>query len=84
MTRQLGGVFGVAIGAAVFSGAGSYASASAFGDGFGPALGVAAAFSLLGATCAAGLPRRAAVALASPGSGATTAVSAAAVESRAA
>lgn len=59
MTRQLGGVFGVAIGAAVFSGAGSYASASAFGDGFGPALAVAAAFSLLGAASAVGLPRRA-------------------------
>jgi MFS family permease len=59
MMRQLGGVFGIAIGAAVFSGAGSYASPSAFGDGFGPALAVAAAFSLLGATCAAGLPRRA-------------------------
>jgi EmrB/QacA subfamily drug resistance transporter len=59
MTRQLGGVFGVAIGAAVFSGTGSYVSASAFGDGFGPALAVAAAFSLLGAACATGLPRRA-------------------------
>jgi MFS family permease len=56
--RQLGGVFGVAIGAAVFTGAGSYASAAAFGDGFGPALGVAAAFSLVGAACAAVLPAR--------------------------
>jgi EmrB/QacA subfamily drug resistance transporter len=56
--RQLGGVFGVAIGAAVFTGAGSYASASAFGDGFGPALGVAAAFSVVGAACAAVLPAR--------------------------
>jgi EmrB/QacA subfamily drug resistance transporter len=92
MTRQLGGVFGVAIGAAVFSGAGSYASASAFGDGFGPALTVAAAFSLLGAMCAVGLPRRAAVAVSSPGSGAitargssaTTAVPATVTESRAA
>jgi MFS family permease len=54
--RQLGGVFGVAIGAAVFTGAGIYASAAAFGDGFGPALGVAAAFSLVGAACAAGKP----------------------------
>ncbi|MGI8713359.1 MAG: DHA2 family efflux MFS transporter permease subunit [Solirubrobacteraceae bacterium] len=59
MTRQLGGVFGVAIGAAVFTGAGGYASATAFGAGFGPAIGVAAAFSLLGAICAAALPRRA-------------------------
>ena len=55
-SRQLGGVFGVAIGAAVFTGAGSYASAAAFGDGFGPALGVAAGFSLLGALSAAVLP----------------------------
>jgi EmrB/QacA subfamily drug resistance transporter len=57
-SRQLGGVFGVAIGAAVFTGAGSYVSAAAFGDGFGPALGVAAAFSLLGAATAAALPAR--------------------------
>jgi hypothetical protein len=55
-SRQLGGVFGVAIGAAVFTGAGSYASAAAFGDGFGPALRVAAGFSLLGALSAAVLP----------------------------
>jgi EmrB/QacA subfamily drug resistance transporter len=71
MTRQLGGVFGVAIGAAVFSGAGSYASAAAFGDGFGPAVGVAAAFSLVGAACAAGLPRRAGAVAGSSGSEAT-------------
>jgi MFS family permease len=70
MTRQLGGVFGVAIGVAVFSGAGSYASASAFGDGFGPALAVAAAFSLLGAACATGLPRLADTAVRSSTSGA--------------
>ncbi len=57
MMRQLGGVFGVAIGAAVFTGAGSYASPQAFGDGFGPALGIAAAFSLLGALTAVILPR---------------------------
>jgi hypothetical protein len=54
------------------------------GDGFGPALAVAAAFSLLGATCAAGLPRRAGVAASSPGSGVTTAVPATVIESRAA
>jgi EmrB/QacA subfamily drug resistance transporter len=71
MTRQLGGVFGVAIGAAVFSGAGSYASASAFGDGFAPALAVAAGFSLLGAVCATGLPRLAGSAVTSPASGVT-------------
>jgi MFS family permease len=71
MTRQLGGVFGVAIGAAVFSGAGGYASASAFGDGFTPALAMAAAFSLLGAVCAIGLPRLAGSTVTSPASGAT-------------
>ena len=44
--RQLGGVFGLAIAVAVFTGAGSYASPAAFTDGFGPALAVAAALSL--------------------------------------
>jgi EmrB/QacA subfamily drug resistance transporter len=58
MMRQLGGVFGLAIGVAVFAGAGSYASASAFGDGFGPAIGVSAAFSLAGALTALVLPSR--------------------------
>ncbi|MFZ0090292.1 MAG: DHA2 family efflux MFS transporter permease subunit, partial [Solirubrobacteraceae bacterium] len=56
--RQLGGVFGLAIAVAVFSGAGSYASATAFGDGFVPAIAVAAAFSLAGAAVALALPRR--------------------------
>jgi len=36
--------------------------ADAFGAGFGPALAVAAAFSLIGAACAALLPRRTALA----------------------
>jgi EmrB/QacA subfamily drug resistance transporter len=58
MARQLGGVFGVAIGVAVFSGAGGYGSATAFGDGFAPAIGVAAVFSLLGALSAGALPGR--------------------------
>ena len=34
--RQLGGVFGLAIAAAVFTGAGSYVSPAAFSDGFVP------------------------------------------------
>jgi MFS family permease len=76
MMRQLGGVFGVAIGAAVFSGAGTYASASAFGDGFGPALAVAAAISLLGAVCAAALPRLAGTTATSSGSSALAVVGA--------
>jgi EmrB/QacA subfamily drug resistance transporter len=58
--RQLGGVFGLAIAVAVFSGAGNYLSPRAFGDGFVPALAVAAAFSLVGAMVALGLPSRAA------------------------
>ncbi|MFL5840871.1 MAG: MFS transporter [Thermoleophilaceae bacterium] len=58
MMRELGGVFGIAIGVAVFAGAGSYASAQAFTDGFGPAIGVAAALSLAGALAALALPGR--------------------------
>ena len=56
--RQLGGVFGLAIAVAVFSGAGSYVSRSAFGDGFVLAMGLAAAFSLAGAVVALALPGR--------------------------
>lgn len=55
--RQLGGVFGLAIAAAVFTGAGSYVSPSAFSDGFVPALTVSAALSAGGALLAALLPR---------------------------
>jgi EmrB/QacA subfamily drug resistance transporter len=49
MMRQLGGALGLAIGVAVFTGAGSYASPVAFTDGFGPALAVSASLSLAGA-----------------------------------
>jgi EmrB/QacA subfamily drug resistance transporter len=56
-TRQLGGVFGLAIAVAVFAASGSYASPAAFGDGFAPALAVSAAFSLVGALTALALPR---------------------------
>jgi EmrB/QacA subfamily drug resistance transporter len=56
--RQLGGAFGVAIPAAVFAAAGSYASARAFSDGFAPAIGVAAGLSLAGAAAGLALPRR--------------------------
>ena len=55
--RQLGGVFGLAIAAAVFTGAGSYVSPAAFADGFVPALTVSAALSAGGALMAALLPR---------------------------
>jgi EmrB/QacA subfamily drug resistance transporter len=52
MMRQLGGAFGLAVGVAVFTAAGSYASPAAFSDGFGPAIGISAALSLCGALAA--------------------------------
>jgi EmrB/QacA subfamily drug resistance transporter len=58
MVRQLGGVFGIAILVAVFTGAGGYASPQAFSDGFAPALGVTAGLALVGALSALGLPGR--------------------------
>jgi Major Facilitator Superfamily len=58
MMRELGGVFGVAVAAAVFAGAGSFASADAFLDGFAPAIAVVAVFSLAGAVVALALPGR--------------------------
>ncbi len=59
MMRELGGVFGVAVAAAVFAGAGSFASPDAFLDGFAPAVAVVAALSLAGAIVALALPGRA-------------------------
>jgi EmrB/QacA subfamily drug resistance transporter len=56
MMRQLGGVFGIAILVAVFSGDGGYASAQLFSGGFATAIGAAAALSLLGAVASVGLP----------------------------
>lgn len=58
MMRELGGVFGIAVAVAVFAGAGSYVSAQAFVDGFAPAVGMAAAFALVGALAALALPSR--------------------------
>jgi EmrB/QacA subfamily drug resistance transporter len=57
MLRQLGGVFGIALLVAVFTGAGSYASPQAFTNGFAPALGVTAVLALIGAVAGLGLPR---------------------------
>lgn len=54
--RQLGAAFGVAILAAVFTSAGSYASAAAFSDGFAPALAAAAGLALAGGLAALALP----------------------------
>ncbi|MGH2867787.1 MAG: MFS transporter, partial [Solirubrobacteraceae bacterium] len=58
MMRQLGGVFGIAILAAVFAAAGGYASPQQFSRGFAPAIGVCAAISLAGAIVSLALPSR--------------------------
>jgi EmrB/QacA subfamily drug resistance transporter len=56
--RELGGVFGVAVLASVWSHYGSYASGTAFVDGMVPAVWVGAAIVLLGALAAFAIPRR--------------------------
>jgi EmrB/QacA subfamily drug resistance transporter len=58
MLRELGGVFGIAIAVAVFTGAGGYASAQAFTDGFVAAIAVAGALSFAGALAGLALPGR--------------------------
>jgi EmrB/QacA subfamily drug resistance transporter len=58
--REVGGVFGIAIAAAVFAGNGGYASPASFIDGFKPALYVSAALAasgLIAALLAPGRPR---------------------------
>jgi EmrB/QacA subfamily drug resistance transporter len=56
--RQLGGAFGVAIPAAVFAAAGSYASPAAFSDGFTAAIAVTAVLGLAGTATGLALPPR--------------------------
>jgi hypothetical protein len=56
--RQLGGVFGVAICAAVFAARGGYASPAAFVAGFGPAMGACAGLALVGAIVGLLVPGR--------------------------
>lgn len=56
--RQLGGVFGVAVVAAVFASRGSYTSPQTFVDGFTPALWVAASLSAVGVPAALLSPRK--------------------------
>ena len=56
--RQLGGVFGVAICAAVFVARGGYASPAAFTRGFGPAMGACAGLALAGAIAGLVVPAR--------------------------
>ena len=58
--RELGGVFGVAVLAAVFSRSGSYASPQAFVDGMVPAVLIGAVVVAIGAAAAFAIPRRAA------------------------
>jgi EmrB/QacA subfamily drug resistance transporter len=57
--REVGGVFGVAILAAVFAHSGDYSSPSTFIDHFKNAVWLGAAFSAIGIIAAAALPRRA-------------------------
>ncbi len=54
--RQLGGAFGVAIPAAVFASAGSYATPGAFANGFVAAIAVTAALGLAATVASLGLP----------------------------
>jgi EmrB/QacA subfamily drug resistance transporter len=56
--RELGGVFGVAVLASIWSHYGSYTSGMAFVDGMVPAVWVGAAIVLLGAVAAFAIPRR--------------------------
>jgi MFS family permease len=55
--RELGGVFGVAVLAAVFSRQGSFGSPQAFVDGMVPAILIGAVFVGLGAVAAFAIPR---------------------------
>jgi hypothetical protein len=59
--RELGGVFGVAVLASIWSHYGSYSSGTAFVDGMTPAIWVGAAVVALGAVAAFAIPRRARV-----------------------
>jgi hypothetical protein len=56
MLRQLSGVFGIAILAAVFARVGSFSSAQAFSNGFASAIRVDAALTLVGAIAGLLLP----------------------------
>ena len=55
--REVGGVFGVAVLAAVFSSRGSYISPQAYVDGLVPAIWVGVVFVALGAVAAIAIPR---------------------------
>jgi MFS family permease len=57
--RELGGVFGVAVLASIFSSYGGYGSGSSFVAGMGPAVWVGAILVGIGALVALAIPRRA-------------------------
>lgn len=57
MLRELGGVFGIAVLASVFSAHGGYASGTAFVSGLTPALWVGTAFVFAGFLAALAIPR---------------------------
>ncbi len=59
MSRQVGGVVGIALTGAVFVGAGGGPAPEAFAQGFPAAIATAAALSLVGAVAGLGLPARA-------------------------
>jgi EmrB/QacA subfamily drug resistance transporter len=69
MLRFLGGSFAIAVVAAVFAGAGSYASPQAFSDGFAAAIAVCSGLSLVGAVVALPGVRRASQAVAAANAG---------------
>jgi MFS family permease len=56
--RELGGVFGVAVLASIFSQYGGYESGQSFVDGLNPAIWVGAVIVALGAVAALLIPRR--------------------------
>jgi EmrB/QacA subfamily drug resistance transporter len=60
MLRQLGGVLGIAICAAVFAARGDYASPATFASGFAPAMGACAGLAVLGAVAGLAIPNRSA------------------------
>ena len=67
--RELGGVFGVAVLAAVFARFGGYESAQAFSDGMNPALiigGIVVAFGAIAAFAIPGTPRKSEAAVVEP------------------
>jgi EmrB/QacA subfamily drug resistance transporter len=67
--RELGGVFGVAVLAAVFARFGGYESAQAFSDGMNPALiigGIVVAFGAIAAFAIPGRPRKSEAAVVEP------------------